>query len=508
MLHDFGAAAGMLSEPASLIALLAGIVVGTVVGVLPGLGPSIAIALAVPFTLNMSIGPSITLLMGLYCTSIYGGAITAILLNVPGTPASAATCFDGYPMARRGDADIAIGTATVASATGGMLSLLILALIAPLLANFALRFGPLEMFCVGLFALCCVAIIERRTLTKALAAGFIGITIASVGQDPVSGGMRLTFDYFPLSAGIPLVPLLMGLFAFSEVMVRMAEHGSDKSDLLRGTGFRFPKLAFWKEAAPLVIKSSLIGTALGVLPGAGPTAASFISYAEAKRSAKDPDSFGKGNPHGIIASETANNAVTGGALVPSLSIGIPGDPITAMMLAALILQGVIPGPRLYAEHMDTVLLVLMSLFVANVGIVVMGALGAPLWTRILRIPEPLLMVGVVVIASIGTFATNNSAFDLIVMVGAGFLGWGLRVFGFPLAPLIIGYVLAPMVEVNFKQALIVYGANPYVFIERPIATILLLMTLTVLIYPWLARIGGRWFGRRDKVRDAAQRHSP
>ncbi len=495
MLHDFAAAAEMLSQPATLGALLIGIVIGTVIGVLPGLGPSIAIALAIPFTLNMSIGPSIALLMGLYCTSIYGGAITAILLNVPGTPASAATCFDGYPMARRGDADLAIGVATGASAIGGMLSLLILALIAPLLARFALRFGPLEMFCVGLFALCCVAIIERRKLTKALAAGFIGITIAAVGQDPVSGGMRLTFDYFPLSAGIPLVPLLMGLFAFSEVMVRMADLGADQGDPLRGAGFRFPKLQFWKNASPLIIKSSLIGTALGVLPGAGPTAASFISYAEAKRSAADPDSFGKGNPHGVIASEAANNAVTGGALVPSLSIGIPGDPITAMMLAALILQGITPGPRLYAEHMDTVFLVLMSLFVANIGIIAMGALGAPLWTRILRIPEPLMMVGVIIIASIGAYATNNSAFDLIVMVGAGFLGWGLRVLDFPLAPLIIGYVLAPMVEVNFKQALIVYEGDPYVFIERPIATALLFMTAAVVLYPWIIRTAGRLLRR-------------
>jgi putative tricarboxylic transport membrane protein len=498
MLHDFASAAAMLAEPAALIALFAGIVLGTIIGVLPGLGPSIAIALAVPFTLNMNIGASIALLMGLYCTSIYGGAITAILVNVPGTPASAATCFDGYPLARQGKADFAVGVATVASATGGWLSLLILGLLAPLLARFALRFGPLEMCCVGIFALCCVAVIERRTLTKAVAAGLIGITIAAVGQDPVSGGMRLTFDYFPLSGGIPLVPLLLGLFAFSEVMIRLAEAGLDNAEMLKGVGFRFPNLAFWKKSSPLVLKSALIGTALGVLPGAGPTAASFISYAEAKRSGKDPDSFGKGNPEGVIASEAANNAVTGGALVPSLSIGIPGDPITAIMLAALILQGVIPGPRLYTEHMDIVFLVLISLFVANAGIIVMGALGSPLWTRILRIPEPLLMVGVIVIASIGTFATNNSAFDLLVMVGAGFLGWALRVLGFPLAPLIIGYVLGPMVEVNAKQALIVYGGNPYTFIERPIATLLLVATVGVLIYPWLTRVIGGWFRRPDK----------
>ena len=496
MLHDLIAAFTQLLEPATLVALVAGILVGTIIGVLPGLGPSIAIALALPFTLNMTLGPSVALLMGLYCTSIYGGAIAAILINVPGTPASAATCFDGYPMARRGEADLAIGICTVGSALGGMLSLVILAFLAPFLAKFALRFGPLEMFLVGVFALCCVAIIERAVLTKAIAAGLIGMALASIGQDPASGDMRLTFGYFPLAAGIPLVPLLMGLFAISEVMIRVAEYGSGAfSETLKGVGFRIPGLAFWKSATPTIIKSSLIGIALGILPGAGPTAASFISYSEAKRSAKDPDSFGKGNPHGVLASEAANNAVTGGALVPSLALGIPGDPITAIILAALVLQGVIPGPRLYTEHMDQVFLVLLALFIANIGIIIAGSLGARIFTRILRLPEPLLMAGVIILAAVGTFAGNNSSLDLIIMVVAGFLGWGLRVLGFPLAPLIIGYVLAPMVEVNMKQALIVYQGNPLVFIERPVATVLLLMTLVVLLYPWLARASARLIGR-------------
>lgn len=492
MLPDLISAFALLSEPATLTALVLGVVIGTMVGVLPGLGPSVAIALAIPFTLNMALGPSVALLMTLYCTSIYGGAITAILLNVPGTPASAATCFDGYPMARNGQGGLAVGIATIASALGGALSLLILAFIAPFLARFALRFGPLEMFLVGTFALCCVAMIERRILVKALASGFIGIALASIGQDPVSGGMRLTFGFFPLSAGVPLVPLLLGLFAISEVMVRMAEYRSGKvQTILGGVGFRVPNLAFWKSAGPLIGKASLIGTAIGVLPGAGPTAASFISYAEAKRSSKVPESFGKGNPHGIIASESANNAVTGGALVPSLSLGIPGDPITAIILAALVLQGVTPGPRLYVEHMDFVLLILLCLFIGNIGIVLMGAIGAPLFTRILRVPEPLLMVAVIVLATVGTFAGNNSSFDLIIMVVAGFLGWGLRTMGFPLAPLIIGFVLAPTVEVNFKQALIVYEGNLLVLIERPVAAILVLMTATVLFYPWLAKLTSR-----------------
>jgi len=500
VLHDLIAAGTQLLEPATLVALAIGIFAGTIIGVLPGLGPSIAIALALPFTLNMSLGPSVALLMGLYCTSIYGGAIAAILLNVPGTPASAATCFDGYPMARRGDGDLAIGVTTLGSAAGGILSIVILAFLAPFLAKFALRFGPLEMFLVGVFALCCVAIIERSILVKAIAAGLIGMTLASIGQDPASGDMRLTFGYFPLAGGIPLVPLLMGLFAISEVMIRIAEYGSNTADrVIGGVGFRVPGWSFWRSKAPTVIKSSLIGIGLGILPGAGPTAASFISYSEAKRSSKEPETFGKGNPEGILASEAANNAVTGGALVPSLSLGIPGDPITAMILAALVLQGVIPGPRLYTEHMDQVLLILLCLLIANFGIVIAGALGARVFTRILKLPEPLLLSGVIVLAAIGTFAGNNSSLDLLIMVAAGFLGWGLRVLGFPLAPLIIGYVLAPMVEVNLKQSLVVYGNDPMVFVERPVATGLLLMILGVLLFPWVSRATS-WLGRRPRTR--------
>lgn len=481
-----------LADPWALLALAVGTLGGMMIGIVPGLGPSIAVALALPFTIGMDLVPSIALLMGLYCASIYGGSLSAILLNVPGTPASAVTCLDGYPMARRGEADLAIGIATVASVAGGLLSLLVLALAAPFLARFALRFGPLEMSLVGIFALTCIIIIERRFAVRALAAALIGLLIGAIGQDPMSGSVRLTFGQFQLTGGVPLVPLLIGLFAMSEVAIQVARMAASSVTVLPvRVGFRLPGAGYWRHGVPLLAKSSTLGTAVGILPGAGPTAASFMSYSEAKRTAKSPETFGKGNPDGIAASEAANNSVTGGALVPSLSLGIPGDPITAIILTALVLQGIAPGPRLYTENYDIVLVILLALAAVNVAILVMGSIGAHLFTRVLRTPQPLLLAAVVVVGTLGTYAANNSLYELKIMVAAAVLGVALRVLSFPIAPLIIGFVLAPMIEMNMRQAIIVYAGDWGVFVDRPIAGGLLLLILTLVLYPPLKALALR-----------------
>jgi putative tricarboxylic transport membrane protein len=496
-MSDLYSALAMLVEFNSVIALLIGTIVGIIIGVIPGLGPSIAIALAIPFTLNMGLGPSIALLMGLYCSSIYGGAITAIIVNVPGTPASAATALDGYPMAKRGDGDIALTLATLASGIGGLISLVILMLLAPVLASFALRFGPLEMCLVAVFALVCIILLDRKIIMRAIVAAMIGMLLAMVGPDPVTGGTRLTFGLFQLSAGVPLVPLLIGLFAIAEVVFELTSAKKGGAVKFHRVGIRLPARALRKRLSTTIFKSSLIGTAVGILPGAGPTAASFISYSEARRSSPDPDSFGKGNPEGVAASESGNNAVVGGALVPSLSLGIPGDPITALILAALVLQGVIPGPRLYIEHYDIVTFILLTLLIANIGIIVFGLLGTHLWTRILQIPQQLLLGGVVIFATIGTFSVNNSLFDLTLMVAAGLLGVLLRFGSIPVTPLIIGFVLGPLFEINFRQSMILYSGDWMVLIERPIAGALLLLTLLIIALPMLqSRLAPVLFKRR------------
>lgn len=496
-MEDLALALSMLIQPMTLLALVAGALIGIVIGVIPGLGPAIAIALALPLTINMELAPSIALLLSLYCTAIYGGCIPSILLNVPGTPASAATALDGYQMARGGKAGLAVTMATIGSASGGMISVMILMAAAPLLAQLALRFGPLELFLVGIFALTCIVLLERRYWVRAVLAALIGIIIASVGQDPVSGGMRLTFGYFPLAGGIGLVPLLIGLFAISEVIVRACRPAETAGPAEERLGIEFPPLSYWRRGTALLVKSSLIGTIMGILPGAGPTAGSFVSYAEAKRSSKNPESFGRGNPDGVVASEAANNAVTGGALVPALSLGIPGDAISALILAGLVLQGVVPGPRLYMDNYNIVLLILLSLLVANIAIIVFGFLGLRLWTMVLKIPERVLLGGVIVMASIGTYSANNSTLDLTIMALAGVLGVLLQMARMPLTPLIIGFVLAPMLEVNLRQALVVYAGDPGVFIERPPAGALLALILVVISWPLLMRPVRALRGRRE-----------
>jgi putative tricarboxylic transport membrane protein len=494
---DLLSATGMLLEPFTLLAGVLGAVIGIAIGVIPGLGPGIAIALALPLTINMELAPSVALLMSLYCTSIYGGCVPSILLNVPGTPASAATAIDGFKMSQQGKAGLALTLATIGSAAGGLMSVAILMLAAPVLANFALRFGPLELFLVGMFALTCVVLLDRRRFVRGVVSALIGITIASIGQDPVSGTMRMTFGHFPLAGGIQLVPLLIGLFAISEVIIRIARPRAAVAPVVHRPGIDLPDRAWWRRGVPLILKSSAIGTTLGVLPGAGPTAASFVSYAEAKRSATEPESFGQGNVAGVVASETANNSVTGGAMVPALSLGIPGDAITALILAGLVMQGIVPGPRLYIDHNDVVLFILMTLLLANIGVIVIGLAGLRIWTRVLQLPEPLIVTGVVVLATIGTFSTNNSTLDLTIMVAAGVLGAVLQIARVPMTPLILGFVLAPMIEQNLRQALVVYQGDWGVFVEREIAGILVLMILAVMLWPLAARLAARRGAHRD-----------
>lgn len=486
----------MLSDINSIAALLIGIVAGTVLGVIPGLGPSIAIALAIPFTLSMGMGPSIALLMGLYCTSVYGGAITAIILNVPGTPASAPTAMAGYAMAKQGDADLALTVATLGSAMGGLFSMVVLMIFAPVLARFALRFGPLEMCFVALFALVCIILLDRRNLFRAIIGTLLGVLIAAIGSDPMSGENRLTFNVFALSAGVPLVPLLIGLFAITEVISGMTGQNVTATDKLPRVGIRLPPRSLWRRTAAVISKSSIIGTVLGILPGAGPTAAAFVAYSEAKRSSKDPEEFEKGNIEGVAAPESANNSVVGGSMVPTLSLGIPGDAVTALILAALVLQGVIPGPRLYSENYHLVVYILVTLFIANAGIIAVGLLGTHLWARILRVPNQLLMAGVMVFATIGTFSVNNSIFDLYIMIAAGFLGVILRITAIPITPLILGFVLGPLIELNLRQSLLVYDLSPTVLWERPIAGLFALLIIVIIAQPALVRAYQRLVSRK------------
>ncbi|MCH8503456.1 MAG: tripartite tricarboxylate transporter permease [Ectothiorhodospiraceae bacterium] len=473
--------------PAAIIALIGGTFVGIIVGALPGLGSVLAISMALPLTFVLGQEASIALLLGLYCGSVYGGSISAILINTPGTPQAAATVMDGYPMARAGRVDLALGWATTASAIGGLIATVILAVASPLLAQVGLRFGPVEYFALGLFALTCIVSVSREHMVKGLIAGLLGLFVAVIGQDPITGHQRFHFGSFELSAGIGIVPFLVGLFALSEVLWRVSEKASASGGIMR-SGFAFPGFREIRARAVVIVKSSLIGTWVGTLPGVGATAASMVSYAEAKRSSPNRDNFGKGEPDGLIAAEAANNGVTSGAMVPTLSLGIPGDPITAIMLGALVLQGITPGPRLFVDSGDVVLFIFMALFMANFVLFACGALMAPAFSRILRVPEPVLLACILVLVAVGTFSVNSNPFDLVIVLISGIAGFLLRYNGFPLAPIVIGFVLGPMIEQSLRQGLILTRGDLLAFVNYPIALALFILTVLLLLTPLFRRL--------------------
>ena len=479
----------ILTIPA-LVSIVVGTVLGVIVGVLPGLGSVIGITMVLPFTFTMGQIPALALMLGIYCGSVYGGSISAIVINTPGTPQAAATALDGFPMAQRGEADLAIGWSTMASLIGGLFSVVVLIVAAPQLAAFSLNFTAIEYFALGIFALICIANVSRGAMVKGLLSGAIGLFVATVGVDSVTGDMRFTFDNFELTAGISLIPAVVGLFALSEMFVRASETHMAKPEINHKVGFRLPRLADWKGRIGILLKSCSIGSFVGALPGTGAATAAFISYSEAKRSSKNRDKLGTGEPDGLIAAESANNAVTGSAMVPTLALGIPGDPVTAVMLGTFIVHGITPGPRLFTQHLDIVYAIFLILIAVNVVMFIVGAIGAQAFTRALRIPEPILMAMVSVIALIGAYGVRGNSIDLLTAFVAGVIGFVMRKNGFPLAPMVIGMVLSQMIENSLRQGLLITRGDFGAFFHRPIALTLFILTAAILVWPavkWLVR---------------------
>lgn len=475
----------------ALLAILAGTVLGVAVGVLPGLGSVIGITMVLPFTFSMDQIPALALMLGIYCGSVYGGSISAIMINTPGTPQAAATALDGFPMAQRGDADLALGWTTAASVIGGLFSVLVLIIAAPQLAAFSLNFTAIEYFALGIFALICIANVSRGAMAKGLLAGAIGLFLATIGVDHVTGDMRFTFGSFEMTAGISLIPAIVGLFALSEVFIRASETTAIKELVTHKVGFRLPPWSKWRPRLWLLFKSCSIGSFVGTLPGTGAATAAFIAYGEAKRSAPHKEKLGTGEPDGLVAAESANNAVTGSAMVPTLALGIPGDPVTAVMLGTFIVHGLTPGPRLFTENLDLVYAVFLILVAVNILMFFVGALGAQVFTRALRVPEPLLMTMVTVIAIVGAYGVRGNPLDLAIAFLAGVGGFILRKAGFPLAPLVIGMVLSQMIENSLRQGLLLTRGSFLAFFERPIALTLFILTAAMLIWPMIRYLRNR-----------------
>lgn len=459
-----------------------GVFTGVIIGVLPGVGPLLGVILFTPIIIHLSPVAGLGLLIGVYVGGSCGGAISAILLRIPGTPIAAATLLDGYPMARKGKAPEAVGIAITASSMGGLVGGVALIFVSPLLAKVALKFGPPEYFALTLTGMIAMAVVARESTLKGLLSACFGLIIASIGTDPFTGYDRFTFGYGNLMGGIRLVALLVGLFAVSEMFLQIERGGLNIKPNI--TIFLAPFSTALTVISNIgnLIRSSFIGTFIGSLPGTGGVASSFISYAVAKAGSKEPEKFGTGKAEGIIASEAANNACCGGALIPTLALAIPGDPITAVLLGALMLIGFLPGPELFRQHPHVVGGLFLAYLTANLFLFFLGLLFTPVFVSILKLRKNRLIPMILLLSIVGTFSVQASLFDVWSMWFFGFVGYVLRKGGFPLAPLVIARVLGPILEPAFRRSLILSGGSFSIFLARPIALIILVMNAILLIW--------------------------
>lgn len=459
MLNEIATSLSMSFSPEVILVLFVGVVFGCIIGAMPGLGTCVAIVVCLPFTLQLEPISAIALLMGVYGSSIYGGSISAVLINTPGTPQSAATGMDGYPMARQGKAAEALGWVTAASIFGGLLSCLALIVAAPQLAQLSLKYGgPLEITGLICMGLACISSLSEGNQIKGVLMGLGGLLLATIGNDPVSGEMRFLFGSENLAGGISLMPVVVGIFPLAEVFVRIHELRSEKISIpVRCKRVVFPKIVEWKGRVSNLIRSSLIGIGLGILPGVGATASTFVSYTTAKKCSPHGDSFGKGEPDGLIAAEASNNAITGGALIPTLALGIPGEPATALMLASMTLHGIVPGVRLMADNPTVVYSCFILLIIANLLIIPASFIVVRTFGKIINFPPPVLLGLIVVCSLVGVYIPSGVFFDIPVALAIGLVAFAMRLYEFPITPLLIGYVLGPQLEFNMSQAAIYKG---------------------------------------------------
>jgi putative tricarboxylic transport membrane protein len=469
--------------------LFIGVLFGAFVGALPGLGTCVAITVCLPFTLSMDSVPAIALLLGVYGSSIYGGSVAAVLINTPGTPQSAATGMDGYPMAKRGEAAQALGWVTSASIIGGLISCVALIIAAPQLASLSVKYGgPLEISALIFMGLACISSLSEGNQLKGVMMGLAGLFLATIGSDPVSGEIRFTFGSEELVAGIALMPLVVGVFPLAEVFYRIHEiRTAEAIDPIRCQKIHWPRLKDWSGRVTNLIRSSLVGVGLGILPGTGATASTFISYTMAKRMSKRGDDFGKGEPDGLVAAESSNNAITGGALIPTLALGIPGEPATALMLASLTLHEITPGVRLMADHPEVVYSAFITLIVANFLMIPAAIIVVRSFGNIIKFPTPVLLGLIVVCSLIGVYIPRGNLFDVPVALVIGLAAFFMRIGNFPITPLLIGYVLGPELEKRLSQAAVYKGDMSLIeyVSTSPLAIILFLAAAFFLFYPML-----------------------
>lgn len=472
---------GLFSDPICILLMVLGVFLGIVFGAIPGLTAALAVSLVLPFTYSMSTAQGLTALISIYVGGIAGGLISATLLNIPGSPASIVTCFDGTPMAKQGKAGRALTLGTFASLIGGVFSAIALIFIAPAVAKVSVAFGSWEYFAMGILGLSVVVGLCSKDVLKGLVSAVIGVLLSTVGIDSVSSAKRFTFGSYELYAGFSQLATLMGLFAFAEILLQLRNMQAKKEYLQVERVRLFPIRDDSKGQVKNYTLSSLIGTFIGILPGIGQSAASLLSYNVCQVTSKEPKKFGTGCPDGIIASEAANNACCGGALIPMLTLGIPGDMVTAILLGGLTIHGLEPGPLLFTNSVDIVGIVFVVFLLANV-VMYLEQIGLMrMFIRLISVPSHFLYPFLLLMCVVGTFALNNRIFDSFVLLGIGILSYVLSSNGFPPQPIVLGYILGGLIEKKFRTAIISGKGSLAGILDRPIALAMLAVALLILV---------------------------
>ncbi len=468
-----------------ILIIIAGVMLGILVGVLPGLSPAMGVALLVPFSYGLEPLNALILLVAVYAAANYGGTITAIAINTPGTPSAIVSTFDGYPLTKKGEPGRALGASVISSTIGGLFGTVVLVFFSVPLAKIALTFGPAEYFSLAVFGLTIVSSLSTGNWIKAFIATLLGLLLNTIGMDPFTGYLRFTFDIPELADGFSFIPALIGLFALGEIFLSIEKSEKTKKVLKKVSG-SMPKLKEMWNIKRTIAQSSLLGTLIGVVPGAGATIAAFIAYNEAKRISKHPEEFGKGALDGVASSGAATSGSVGGALVPLLTLGIPGSAATAVLIGALVLHGITPGPELFKNDAPLVYGLFVSLFIAYIVMFFMGFLGNQLWIKIIKAPKSILYPVILAIAFIGSYSVGNSMFDVWSCFGFGVFGWILRRNNFPTPPVILGLILGFLAETNFRRALLMGDAS--IFFTRPISAVMLFLAALSLFYPLIKSV--------------------
>jgi putative tricarboxylic transport membrane protein len=468
-----------------LLFIIIGVFTGICIGSLPGLTATMGVALVLPLTFGMDAAPGILLLIGVYVGAIYGGSISAILLRTPGTPAAAATVLDGYEFSKRGESGRALGISTVSSFIGGLVSVTALWLISPQLAKLALKFSAPEFFLLAVFGLSIISSISGNSLAKGLLCGALGISLSFIGIDSITGYPRFTFNNINLLSGMSFIPVMIGLFAMSQAFSTI-ENIFSADEVSQKVTKVWPTRSDWKIIFKVAPISGAIGTFIGIVPGAGAEIGAFVSYSQAKRFSKYPELFGTGIPDGVAAPEAGNNGVTGGALIPMLTMGVPGDAVAAILIGALTVQGLQPGPLLFTEHTTLVYSIFLGMFIANCTMLILGLSCLKLFVKVLSVPKTILTPMIFILCIVGSYAINTSFFDVGVMLFFGILGYFMQKADISVSPAVLGIILGPMAESNFRRALMMSEGSYKIFFESAIAIVFMILILFTLFMPYVS----------------------